>query len=87
MMSNPVILRDTVRSSTDQYLKALDGEQATGLYRMTLDVVEDQLLRSVMWYVKGNQTVATRILTISRATLRKKLQERNILYYGRVGGD
>lgn len=84
-MAEQVLLRLAVKNAIMQYLERLDGEQATGLYDMTLDIVEDELLKCVMLHVNGNQTRATKVLTMSRATLRKKLQERDILHFGKQG--
>jgi Fis family transcriptional regulator len=37
--------------------------------------IEPPLLNSVMEYTKGNQSLASEILGINRATLRKKLKQ------------
>lgn len=84
-MTQNVILREAVRDSISKYLEIVEGEQVSGIYEMTLDIVEDELLRCVMQHVKGNQTAATHMLSMSRATLRKKLEERGILYHGKIG--
>jgi Fis family transcriptional regulator len=68
-------LRECVRSALRYYLINMDGHEVTGLFRMVLDEVERPLIETVLESAKNNQSVAARMLGISRGTLRKKLNE------------
>jgi Fis family transcriptional regulator len=58
-------------------------DNLTNLYEIVIQEVEQGLLQSTMTYAKGNQSIAASILTISRATLRKKLEIYGLLYHGK----
>ncbi len=62
---------DAMRS----YLKSLNGHKPAEIYSMVLGEVEPPLLKAVMEYTDGNQTLAADILGLNRATLRKKLKQ------------
>jgi Fis family transcriptional regulator len=62
---------DAMRS----YFKDLNGHKPANMYRMVLGEVEPPLLRAVMEYTEGNQTLAAEMLGLNRATLRKKLKQ------------
>ena len=66
-------LRDHVEKSVRNYLKDLNGEEASGMYRMVIDEVEKTLIQEVMIHAERNQSKAARLLGIDRNTLRKKL--------------
>ena len=68
-------LRECVRSALRYYLINMEGQEVTGLFRMVLDEVERPLIETVLESAKNNQTVAAKMLGISRSTLRKKLTE------------
>jgi Fis family transcriptional regulator len=68
-------LRECVRSALRYYLQKMDGHDVSDLYRMVLDEVERPLIQTVLENANDNQTVAARMLGISRGTLRKKLKE------------
>jgi Fis family transcriptional regulator len=68
-------LRECVRSALRYYLENMDGHDVSDLYRMVLDEVERPLIQTVLESAQDNQTVAARMLGISRGTLRKKLKE------------
>lgn|GEM_PF-5606330 len=53
------------------------------LYSTFISEAERTLLEKVMVYVGGNQSQAASILTVSRATLRKKLGDYGLLHFGR----
>ena len=61
---------DALRS----YFKNLNGHKPADLYKLVLGEVEPPLLRAVMDYTDGNQSLAADILGLNRATLRKKLK-------------
>ncbi|MGE0370361.1 MAG: DNA-binding transcriptional regulator Fis [Gammaproteobacteria bacterium] len=66
-------LASAVETALSRYLKDLDGDMPADLYEMVLCEVEQPLLRSVMQFTRGNQSLAAQILGINRSTLRKKL--------------
>ena len=67
-------LRECVRDALESYFRQLDGHNASNLYQLVLNEVEQPLLETVMRHTEGNQTRAAFILGISRSTLRKKLK-------------
>lgn len=70
-------LNGHVRSALQHYFKDLDGHMPEDLYRMVLSEVERPLFETVLKHCGSNLTLASRLLGINRATLRKKLS-----YYG-----
>jgi len=71
-------LSDMVRESLAQYFDQLDGTAPNDLYQLVLGQIEQPLFESVMQHTGGNQTKASALLGISRATLRKKLAHYDI---------
>ncbi|HET6719159.1 MAG TPA: Fis family transcriptional regulator [Rhodocyclaceae bacterium] len=78
-MSRPDDISDSVRRALDRYFRDLDGELPSGVYDMVLKTVERPLLETVMRQADGNQTLAAEMLGINRNTLRKKLNEHQLL--------
>lgn len=74
----PKPLHERVEKSVKSYLRTLNGETPTGLYRMVIDEVERPLLTQVLQYTGGNQSQAATMLGMTRSTLRKKLQQHGI---------
>ncbi len=72
-------LRSLTEDALGKYFKDLNGHQPTNLYNFVLSEVEAPLLASVMKHTQGNQTVASDILGINRATLRKKLKQYSLI--------
>ncbi len=72
-------LTDCVRRSLNRYFRDLDGETPNSIYGMVLASVEKPMLEVVMKQAAGNQTVAADMLGINRNTLRKKLNEHDLL--------
>ncbi|WP_080593216.1 helix-turn-helix domain-containing protein [Pseudomonas fluorescens] len=71
-----VNLRSSVTVSVNSYLKILDGEVPSGgIYKVVTNEVERELFRFVYVHCGGNQSSATKVLGISRATFRKKMTE------------
>lgn len=68
------LLKDFTEDALRSYFKNLNGHKPAEIYRLVMGEVEPPLLRSVMDYSQGNQTLASEILGINRATLRKKLK-------------
>jgi Fis family transcriptional regulator len=69
------LLKDFTEDALRSYFKNLNGHKPAEIYRLVMGEVEPPLLRSVMDYSQGNQTLASEILGINRATLRKKLKQ------------
>lgn len=76
-MSNDI--SDCVRRTLNRYFRDLDGERPHAIYDMVLAAVERPMLEVVMKQADGNQTVAAEMLGINRNTLRKKLNEHDLL--------
>lgn len=66
-------LRECVRTAVRTYLRNMDGQEVQGLHRLVMDEVERPLIETVLDAAANNQSVAARMLGISRSTLRKKL--------------
>ena len=62
-----------VETALTRYLKDLDGDMPSDLYEMVLCEIEKPLLRTVLQFTRGNQSLAAQILGLNRSTLRKKL--------------
>lgn len=78
-MSRSSDISECVRRSLDRYFRDLDGEKPNDVYDMVLSQVERPMLEVVMRQVKGNQTLAAELLGINRNTLRRKLNEYDLL--------
>lgn len=72
-------LRDLAEEALHKYFRDLNGHRPGDLYGLVLGEIEEPLLRTVMEYTEGNQSVAAEILGINRATLRKKLRQYRLL--------
>ena len=69
-----VKLRSSVAVAVSSYLNILDGEiPGDGIYQIVVSEVERELFRFVYQYCGENQSLATKVLGISRATFRKKI--------------
>jgi Fis family transcriptional regulator, factor for inversion stimulation protein len=68
-----------IRESLERYFHDLDGEKPCAIYDMVLSQVERPMLEVVMRHVDGNQTRAAELLGINRNTLRRKLQDNQLL--------
>jgi Fis family transcriptional regulator, factor for inversion stimulation protein len=76
-MSNDIA--DCVRRTLNRYFRDLDGQQPHAIYDMVMNCAEKPMLEVVMKQANGNQTVAADMLGINRNTLRKKLNEHDLL--------
>ncbi|WPL16657.1 Hin recombinational enhancer-binding protein [Thiorhodovibrio winogradskyi] len=72
-------LHDCVRTALQFYLARMGDHQIDNLYRFVLDEVERPLLETVLHHASGNQTLAARMLGVSRGTLRKKISQFGLL--------
>ena len=71
-------LSHSVSECLDDYFRALNGHAPKNLYDTILDQVEPPLLRATLKYCDGNQSKASEMLGLNRATLRKKLKQYKI---------
>ncbi len=62
-----------VRTALRQYLHGLDGHDVHDLYRLVIEEVERPMFATVLEHTGGNQTMAAKLLGMSRSTLRKRL--------------
>ena len=69
------LLSDFTEDALKSYFKNLNGHKPAEIYRLVLGEVEPPLLKAVMEYTEGNQTLAAEMLGLNRATLRKKLKQ------------
>ncbi|WPL11434.1 MULTISPECIES: helix-turn-helix domain-containing protein [Thiorhodovibrio] len=72
-------LRDCVRSAMQSYLARMGDHHIDNLHRFVLDEVERPLVETVLHHCNGNQTLAARILGMSRGTLRKKISQYGLM--------
>jgi len=77
MITNDIA--DCVRRTLNRYFRDLDGETPNAIYDMVLKNVEQSMFETVMRHADGNQTVAAEMLGINRNTLRRKLNEYELL--------
>lgn len=68
----------SVADCLDDYFSALNGHAPKDLYETILEQVEPPLLRATLRYCDGNQSRASELLGLNRATLRKKLGQYKI---------
>jgi Fis family transcriptional regulator len=66
-------LRECVRAAVRTYLRNMADQDVQGLHRLVMAEVEAPLIETVLKSANNNQSVAARMLGISRSTLRKKL--------------
>ena len=62
-----------VKKTVEQYFIQLNGYDANGLHAMVISEVEKPLIEATLEYCGHNQTKASKLLGLSRSTLRKKL--------------
>ncbi len=74
-LSTAPILRECVAKAVRRYLAQAGDDVAEDLYRLVMHEVEGPLFQEVLRHFDGNLTQAASALGISRATLRKKLEE------------
>ena len=72
-------LCDLTEEALGSYFETLNGHQPNALYELVIGEVEKPLLRTVLEYAEGNQSLAADILGINRGTLRKKLRLHGLL--------
>jgi Fis family transcriptional regulator len=72
-------INDCVKKTLNRYFRDLDGQRPRAIYDMVLRCVEKPLLEVVMKQADGNQTLAADMLGINRNTLRRKLNDYDLL--------
>lgn len=76
-----------VLRSLEQYFADLDGAPPHALYELVTGAVERPLLLFAMHRTQGNQSAAASLLGINRNTLRKKLEQHQLLDVARLDGE
>jgi Fis family transcriptional regulator len=69
------LVRQFTEDALRTYFRNLNGHKPKEIYTLVLGEVEPPMFRVVLEYTEGNQSLASEILGISRATLRKKLKQ------------
>lgn len=72
-------LRYHVQQAVEQYFLELEGEEAKNLYQTILQEVEKPLLEVALKHTQGNQSKTAQILGLNRGTLRKKMQQYDLM--------
>jgi DNA-binding protein Fis len=72
-------LSDWLQKTIKQYITVMHDGGSGHLHNLVITGVERPLLKMVLKETNGNQTQAANILGINRNTLRKKIQEYNLL--------
>ncbi|HIB30464.1 helix-turn-helix domain-containing protein [Candidatus Thioglobus sp.] len=63
-----------INAKLSRYFEQLDGEQASGVYKMVANEVDLIVIKFVLDLVDNNQSEASRVLGINRGTLKKKIE-------------
>lgn len=73
-------LRDKFREgmTLDRLIELCAADRSSPLYDQVIDMVERRLIATVLERVRGNQTEASRLLGITRTTLRAKIHKHRI---------
>ena len=72
-------IQDVVKKSLEKYFRDLGEQEPSNMYEMVISTVEKPLLEAVISRAEGNQSHAAEMLGINRNTLRKKLQQHDLL--------
>ncbi|MEN1727200.1 MAG: helix-turn-helix domain-containing protein [Pseudomonadota bacterium] len=72
--SNGASLNDLVGKVVKQYLEDMGSTPPDNLHEFIIREVERPLIQTVLNHVDGNQSRAAKILGITRATLRNRIQ-------------
>ncbi|MGY8895338.1 MAG: helix-turn-helix domain-containing protein [Gammaproteobacteria bacterium] len=63
-----------INAKLTRYFEQLDGEQASGVHKMVMNEVEPVVIKFILELVNNNQSEASRILSVNRGTLKKKIE-------------
>jgi Fis family transcriptional regulator len=69
----PIPLSRQVEQAVELYFSQLQDHTISNLYTLVMNEVEKPLLAAVLKHSGYNQTKASKVLGISRSTLRKKI--------------
>ena len=72
-------IQEVVKKSLEKYFRDLGEQEPSNVYEMVIFTVEKPILEAVMERAEGNQSHAAEMLGINRNTLRKKLQQHDLL--------
>jgi Fis family transcriptional regulator len=72
-------IQEVILKSLEDYFNDLGEQQPSNIYNMMVLTVEKPILTVVMQRAAGNQSQAAEMLGINRNTLRKKLQQHDLL--------
>jgi len=72
-------IQEVVRKSLEKYFRDLGELEPSNVYEMVIFTVEKPILEAVMNRAEGNQSHAAEMLGINRNTLRKKLQQHDLI--------
>ena len=72
-------IQEVVKKSLEKYFRDLGEEYPSNVSEMVVFTVEKPILQAVMERAEGNQSQAADMLGINRNTLRKKLQQHDML--------
>ncbi len=70
----PVPLSVHVKETVEHYFSQLNGYDTSGVHEMVISEVEKPLIEAALEYCGHNQTKTSKILGLSRSTLRKKVE-------------
>ena len=73
-----ILLREFVSQQMKEYFKKINGYPIDKVYNLVIGEVERPLIEETIKYCKGNQSRASKLLGLSRGTLRKKIKKYNI---------
>ena len=71
-------LSQCVRSALGSYLENMADHEVTGLYGLVMEEVERPLFETILHHTNGNLSHASRMLGLTRSTLRKRLNDYGI---------
>ena len=72
-------IQEVVKKSLERYFRDLGEQEPSNVFEMVIATVEKPLLEAVMMRAEGNQSHEAEMLGINRNTLRKKLQQHDLL--------
>lgn len=75
MKPTPIPLSAHVKKTVEHYFSQLKGHDTSGLHAMVISEVEKPLIEAALEYCGQNQTKASKVLGLSRSTLRKKVEQ------------
>lgn len=67
-----------VREAIEYYFSELDGHETGNLHAMVIAEIEKPLIEATLKHCQHNQSKASKILGLSRSTLRKKIALYNL---------